>query len=182
LNVILQKVAKDFLTELNLKKIVKEVIENSRKSIPDLIGEIEIEEFSIGKSIPKFFNISAEEKEENLIIELEVEYEDKEAKISLSTEVVLNEPLKHWASLPISVCIENLFLKSKLQIRASKKFKNIFITLLEYPEYDIVLNNQIGNRKMLKNVPKISEIINQVIHQILKDQLVFPNEIHLKDL
>eukprot|EP01080_Neovahlkampfia_damariscottae_P010819 gene10819-3437_t len=136
LNIILNKISKDFLKEINYKKILKEMINKSIKDIPNFIGEIKIEEFKIGSSLPKFYNIKSEEDEKNeiLIIELEIEYEDKEAKIEILTELLLNEPLKHWASLPLKISIENFFLKSKMKLKFTKRFESLSFCLLNEPE------------------------------------------------
>jgi uncharacterized phage-associated protein len=43
-----------------------------------------------------------------------MEYTDKSAKFEFSTEILINEPIKSWASLPIHFTIYNIFFSGKV--------------------------------------------------------------------
>lgn len=176
LNVILKKIVKHITNGMDLKKRLQILIDESKSELPEFLGEIKLDNVSLGKSIPLFKNIKAKEIQEELYIEFEIYYEDKDAILSLNTELILNHPLKNWASLPIQFSIENIYFKSKVRLKI-KNFKELKISLLEPPEYDLIFKNEIGNK--LKNIPKITEWINHLLNITIK-KFLSPNEITIQ--
>lgn len=176
LNTIIKRLFNELVSDMDFKKKLQIMIDESKSELPDFLGEIRLEEIVFGKSLPIFKSIKAQEEKEDLVIEIDLEYEDKEAKLFLSTALVLNQPVEKWATLPIRFGVENIFLKAKLRLKL-RHLKELRLSLLEPPEYDLLFTNEIGGKKMLKNIPKITDVINHVLTQTIQTKYIFPNEI-----
>jgi D-ribose pyranose/furanose isomerase RbsD len=48
------------------------------------------------------------------------------------------------------------------------------------PKIELMFTNEIGYKKILKNIPKITDLINSSLKNILIEKVIFPNEITFK--
>jgi len=108
-------------------------------------------------------------------VDLEVFYEDPDTKFYVETEFFVNYPVSQFVSLPLKLGFENIFFSGKFKIKASPDLKSVKFCFAEQPDFDLVFTNEFGSNYVLKNLPKITDLINRYIYTTLKEQLVYPN-------
>lgn len=116
-------------------------------------------------------------------IDIHVEYEDAKTRFDIATELIVNFPYPGFARMPVEFGLENIYFHAQLKVVVSQDFSKLKIFFTSPPEYDMFFSNAFGYRQVLRNVPKLTSIINKVINHLLTERLVYPQfvEVNLDD-
>ena len=136
-----------------------------------LLDHISVHSVDLGVSAPQVSNarVNRDAGCQKSNVQLDITYTDA-VSISLSTAYLFNYPVPSFARLPVSVTIAlSLFQASILLTTPEPSSPVPTLTFSLLPDFtlDIKTSSLMGSRAMLKDVPKLHELIQQQIHHVL---------------
>ncbi|KAI9293599.1 hypothetical protein K502DRAFT_318111 [Neoconidiobolus thromboides FSU 785] len=185
-NVLLAQLLHYYRKEILLNKGFVNVLEKllNSKYKPNILGSILLTELSFGNEFPIFNNIHIGYKDNSrMYAEIELNYQDK-ITIGLDSSILMGIANISLAALPLSLTLSLLKFEGKiiLEFQANKDTMEQELKLSILSDYKLELDIQtlLGHRSKLKDVPKIKELINARIIDLINQFLVEPNGINIK--
>ncbi|EIW86573.1 maintenance of mitochondrial morphology protein 1 [Coniophora puteana RWD-64-598 SS2] len=138
-----------------------------------LLDHISVHTVDLGISAPQVSNArvnkNAISQESVSNVQLDVTYTDV-VSISLSTAYLFNYPMPSFARLPVSITIALSLFQASIILTTpapSSPIPTLTFSLLPDFTLDVKTSSLMGSRAMLKDVPKLHELIQQQIHRVL---------------
>jgi maintenance of morphology protein 1 len=147
-----------------------------------------VTDVSFTQIIPRISNLRVlkgdekKEAEEMGGVEMEslIEFESSGVvSATLETSVILNWPAKEVASLPIILTVSLNGLQAKLNLILRDLFVECFVSDLQM---NLKVQSLIGHKTKLKDVPKISETVERLVEQQLRNALCKRRRVSLMQL
>jgi maintenance of morphology protein 1 len=137
------------------------------------IDHITVQSVDLGNAAPRLFNgqlmDGGKEPDALTSVKFDMTYTDS-ISISLSTAYLFNYPMSSFARLPVSLSISLDLFESRISLVApSPNSAAPVLTISLPPEFTLNLKTTslMGSRAMLKDVPKLHELIEQQVHKVL---------------
>ncbi|KAL0477491.1 hypothetical protein AKO1_008264 [Acrasis kona] len=178
LNIIVRRVAEEVIYK-NATKLRDEIISflNTGIELPDIMGPLVVSDLNFGAEPPKVQTIVAKQTIDELIVDVDLIYEDKDTTLALKTSVNVNTPIVGWLVLPISASVHDIFMHLKLRLSFSIDLRRVHVSLLEQPDFDATFSNELGDRSTIRNIPYITDVINRAIFTKVREILLEPNHL-----
>ncbi|KAF9240929.1 hypothetical protein BU15DRAFT_45426 [Melanogaster broomeanus] len=137
------------------------------------IDHITVQSVDLGNAAPRLSNAQVvgggEEPDALTSVKFDMTYTDS-ISISLSTAYLFNYPMSSFARLPVSLSISLDFFQSSISLVApSPNSAAPVLTISLPPEFTLNLKTTslMGSRAMLKDVPKLHELIEHQVRRVL---------------
>ncbi|KAH7921795.1 maintenance of mitochondrial morphology protein 1 [Leucogyrophana mollusca] len=167
---------KDDLTGINGNEVARKRIESYANSIRPraFLDHITVHSVDLGVSAPqlsgaRLVNKDDTDSEATTRIEFDMAYTDT-ISISISTAYLFNYPMSSFARLPVSLTISlSLFESTVTLLPPSSSSAAPSLTISLPPEFTLNLKTTslMGSRAMLRDVPKLHELIEHQVHRII---------------
>ncbi len=93
----------------------------------------------------------------------------------MSTALILNKPIPNFLRFPVRIRMEDIFFQAKLRLHFDSKMSILSVYFIEKPTIDMLFSNEFGGARKIRNVPKLTALINRFLNGYILDKLIDPH-------
>lgn len=152
--------------------------------VPPFVDTIKVTEINLGNDYPllnncKVVRSSNHDFSDGLEVQFDLDLKDK-ITLGIETRLLLNYPKAMVANLPIKVSLSLVNLSGRVSISMLTKPEHA-VTVQFAPDFvmEFEVHSLVGARSQLKDVPKLSQVIQSTLRKAFAEKCVAPHFINI---